>query len=101
LAVGSRIMLVGHRRDPALQDELQTLLGTQSIEVRIAEPKRLSGLREEIRDRRVEFLLGAIGFQSQNVDVLLSELCRDAGIRYLRVASGRPSTCIRALGRVA
>lgn len=101
LAVGSRIMLVGTRRDPALQDELQSLLGTQSIDVRIAEPKRLSGLREEIKDRGVEFLLGAIGFQSQNVDVLLTEMCRDAGIRYLRVASGRPSTCIRALGRVA
>lgn len=101
LAVGSRIMLVGHRRDPTLQDELQSLLGTQSIDVRIAEPKRLSALRDEIRERGVEFVLAALGFQSQNVDVLLSELCRDAGIRYLRVASGRPSTCIRALGRVA
>lgn len=101
LAGGSRIMLVGHRRDPALQDELQALLGSQAIDVRIAEPKRLSVLRDELRERSVDFLLGAIGFQSQNVDVLLAELCKDAGIRYLRVANGRASTCIRALGRVA
>lgn len=101
LAEGSRIMLVGHRRDPALQDELRSLLGVGTIEVRIAEPKRLSGLREELRDRSVDFLLGAIGFQAQNVDVLLAELCREAGIRYLRVGNGRPSACIRALGRVA
>lgn len=100
-AEGRRIMLVGHRRDPALQDELQTLLGTETIEVRIAEPKRLSALREELRDRGLDFLLGAIGFQAQSVDVLLAELCRDAGIRYLRVGNGRPGACIRALGRVA
>ncbi len=96
---GKRSVFVSHRRDPELQARLQAALRFETLDLRIAETRRVQQLGEAIAEDRYDFVLAATGFQSHALDTVLARACRQAGVEYVRVHLGEPLSCLRAIAR--
>jgi hypothetical protein len=97
LTEGKRAVLVSNRRDPDLSARLQDAFRFATLDLKIAEARRLEALGETIQEGQYHLVLAATGFQSQGVDNVLARACRNAGVRYVRVNRGRPYVCLRAI----
>ena len=96
---GKKLVFVCNRRDPDLQATLSDVFNSASLEWKVAEPRRLEGLRDEIGQGDYDVVLSALGFLARGADHMLAAACREAGVGYLRVNHGRPIACLRALAR--
>lgn len=94
---GKRLAWVGPRRDPSQLQALQQALSEATVEWRLSEASRLPDLRQDIEGGRFDLVLGALGLQSSQPDLVLARACRQGGARYVRAFRGEVVSCMRAL----
>jgi len=94
---GKRLVIVGPRRDPEVQQTLAEVLKDTELEWRMAEARLLPELVPLIEGHRFHAVLAALGLQSSASDQALAVACRRAGVPYLRAHRGEARACLRAL----
>lgn len=93
---GRRALFVSNRSDPELQRSLEDVLGVDPSWCE-SDPRRVQSACERIGSGSFDLVLCATGFADHSVDAQLYRAARSAGVRYCRVGSGRPRSCVRAL----
>lgn len=93
---GRRALFVSNRADPELQRSLEDVLGVD-LSWCESDPRRVQSACERIGSGSYEIVLCATGFADHSTDAQLYRAARSAGVRYCRVGSGRPRSCVRAL----
>lgn len=93
---GRRALFVSNRPDPELQRSLADVLGVD-LSWCESDPRRVQSACERIGSGSYDLVLCATGFADHSVDAQLYRAARSAGVRYCRVGSGRPRSCVRAL----
>lgn len=96
---GKRLVWVGPRRDPSLLQWLEDNLANAKLEWRISEQSRLPELGSDIESGRFDLVLGALGLQAKEPDLLLARACKKRGVGYVRVFRGESWSCLRGIDR--
>jgi len=97
---GKRVLIVGNRADPALDESLTGAFEFESLD-RCCDlsPNRIGSCAERIRGGSYDLVLGITGFMPHKVDQVLRKACGAAGVRFVRVNKGRLAACVRHLSR--
>jgi hypothetical protein len=95
---GRRVLFVGNREDPDLEEKLTETLGV-SITWCDGSPRKVQAQKTRISKGGFDFVLCASGFQSHSIDVMLAKAAQAGRVPYIRVNRGRPLACVQAIAR--
>lgn len=97
---GKRVLIVGNRADPALDESLTGAFEFGSLDrCNDLSPNRIGSCAERIRGGSYDLVLGITGFMPHKVDRVLRKACAVAEVSLVRVNKGRLAACVRHLSR--
>lgn len=94
---GKTALFIGNRPDHQLGQALMKFFAFRRLDTSLNSVRQLR--IRAIESGTYDFVLGATGFCSHEVDRRVVPACRKGGARYVRVNHGRLAACCRAMAR--